>query len=159
MTPTTDTVTDGAAVVADVAAPVQSSRTARLVTAIFMAIALVSTMLGVGGVLTSSMHPVGLHDGGAQMLRRLQTRTINITTRSSSYSFSGMPSSLKKGTTYKFVYKNMSSIAHNFRIGGRATSLCSQCTKSITVTFSSTGTEYYKCDPHPSMTKSVRIVD
>jgi plastocyanin len=157
MTPTPDTVTDGAVIVADVVAPVQSSRTTRLVTAIFMAIALMATMLGVGGVLTSSMHPVGFYGGGAQMLRRLQTRTINITTRSSS--FSGMPSSLKKGTTYKFVYKNMSSIAHNFRIGGRATSLCSQCTKSITVTFSSTGTEYYKCDPHPSMTKSVRIVD
>ena len=156
MTPTTH---GAAAVVADVVAPVQSSRTTRLVTAIFMAIALVATMLGVGGVLTSFMHPVGLHDGGAQMLRRLQTRTINITTRSSSYSFSGMPSSLKKGTTYKFVYKNMSSIAHNFRIGGRATSLCSQCTKSITVTFSSTGTESYKCDPHPSMTRSVRIID
>jgi plastocyanin len=116
------------------------------------------TMLGVGGVLTSPMHPVGLHDGGAsQMLRRLQTRTITITTRSSS--FSGMPSELKKGTTYKFVYKNLSSIAHNFRIADKAMSLCSQCTKSITVTFRSTGTQNYYCDPHSYMTKSVRIVD
>lgn len=154
MTPT-DTcidVTDGGAVVV---APVQSSRTTRLVTAIFMAIAL-ATMLGVVGVPISSMHSVGLHDGGAQMLRRLQSKTITITTRSSS--FSGMPPSLKKGT-YKFVYKNMSNIAHNFRIAGKATALCSKCTKSITVTFSNTGTKSYYCDPHPYMTKSVRIVN
>jgi len=156
MTLTSDTcisVNDGADVVADVAVPVKSFRT-RLATAIFMAIALVAAMLGVG-VLTSSMHPVGIHGGGAQMLRRLQTRTITITTRSSS--FSGMPSSLKKGT-YKFVYKNMSSIRHNFRIGNKATPLCSKCTNSITVTFSSTGTKNYYCDPHGYMTKSVRIV-
>ncbi len=94
--------------------------------------------------------------------------TVTITTPASDpYAFTGMPATLKAGT-YKFKYINNSDVPHNFKIRGsggfRATPVCAECTKVITVTLKRyvngvlAPNRAYVCEPHKSFMKgTVRI--
>lgn len=82
----------------------------------------------------------------------LAKKTITVTTpKSSPFSFSGMPSTLKAGT-YTFMYVNDSGIDHNLKVGSRATPIFSSGWKIIRVNLTK-GTVKYECVPHASMMK------
>lgn len=82
----------------------------------------------------------------------LAKKTITVTTpKSSPFSFSGMPSTLKAGT-YTFTYVNNSGIGHNLKVGSAATPVFSSGSKTVKVTLKK-GTVKYECVPHSSMMK------
>ena len=84
-------------------------------------------------------------------------RTITVkTTQSSPFSFTGVPRTLAAGT-YIFRYVNTSSIAHNLRVGVKATPVASASTKSITVTLKKGKVRYF-CEPHATMMKGTITV-
>lgn len=82
----------------------------------------------------------------------LAAKTIAVSTpKSSPFAFVGMPTTLKAGT-YTFKYTNNSGIAHNLRVGTKATKLITTGSATVTVTLKE-GTVKYQCDPHKTMMK------
>ena len=132
----------------------------RAATAVVRAFAVVALL----AVLASAQSSDSRDDG--KMLRQAATiPTITVTTPADDpFAFVGMPASITAGT-YKITYINNSNVEHNFKIKGssavgfQATPICSECTKTITVTF----TRYidgvlspqreYVCEPHDSFMK------
>ncbi|KAL3822665.1 hypothetical protein ACHAXA_001818 [Cyclostephanos tholiformis] len=144
----------------------------RASTAVVRFLAIVTLVAALASAQSTVVTDDGSRDDG-KMLRQSSATipTITVTTPADDpYAFNGMPASINAGT-YKIKYINNSNIPHNFKIRGsstagfKATPICSNCTKTITVTFKRylngvlSPNRLYVCEPHKTFMKGTVTIN